>query len=208
MEISVVGRDITISDRLREHVEEKVTKFEQLGKQDSEVHVKFTKEGHTGHQTIRVEITVSGSGLLLRAESSGTDKFAVFDETYGKLLERLRRARDRRKTPKHGAKRPLSVAEATGVAPVIASDAIPAGEDQTVEEAAFDEGTPLDAEVYSPIEVRRKKFKAVKLTPEEAIDQMELVGHDFFIFIDQETGSPSAVYRRKGWSYGVITLEQ
>ena len=78
--------------------------------------------------------------------------------------------------------------------------------DQTVEEAAFSSEYSLDYEVSTPVEIRRKSFKAEKLTAEEAVDHMELVGHDFFVFVDRETGAPSAVYRRKGWTYGVIVL--
>lgn len=209
MEINVVGRNITVSDRLHDYVEEKVAKFTQLGEQVSDIEVKFSKEGHSGPHDIRVEITVVGKGPVLRAESAGADKFAAFDEAYGKLLERLRRARDRRKTPKHGNKRPLSVAEATGaVADETAGAPISTLEDRTVEEAAFDSEYSLENEVSSPIEIRRKNFKPAKLTAEEAVDHMEMVGHDFFVYVDKETLAPSAVYRRKGWSYGVIVLDQ
>ncbi|MDO4252686.1 MAG: ribosome-associated translation inhibitor RaiA [Rothia sp. (in: high G+C Gram-positive bacteria)] len=210
MEINVIGRNVKVTDRLREYVEEKVTKFEQLGRVD-DIEVKFSKDGHSGPNTMRVEITVSGRGPVLRAESVGEDKFAVFDETYGKLLERLRRARDRRKTSKAGDKRPQSVAEATGSLPII-DDQVAVTEihvdDVPVEEAAFSNEYSLDDELTSPIEIRRKSFPASELTAEEAVDHMELVGHDFFLYVDKETGSPSAVYRRKGWSYGVITLDR
>lgn len=209
MEINIVGRNITVSDRLRTYVEEKVAKFEQLGDRVNEIEVKFSLEGHAGPETIRVEITVDGRGPVLRAEATGSDKFAVFDETYGKLLERLRRARDRRKTPKHGSKRPVSVGEATGA--LVADTDLPlvtnTFEDQTVEEAAFDADIPLEDDISTPIEIRRKQFEPAELTAEEAVDHMELVGHDFFVYVDKETGAPSAVYRRKGWSYGVILLK-
>ena len=114
MEVNIYGRNIKISDRLREYVEEKVEKFEQLGDNVSDIDVKVTKDGHLGGESIRVEITVVGRGPVLRAEAQGHDKFAVFDETYGKLLERLRRARDRSKLRKHGGKHPVYVADATG----------------------------------------------------------------------------------------------
>ena len=59
---------------------------------------------------------------------------------------------------------------------------------------------------YTPIVIRSKEFPAERLAVEEAVDQMELVGHDFFLFIDSSTDKPSVVYRRKGWNYGVISL--
>ena len=210
MEVNIYGRNIKISDRLREYIEEKVEKFEQLGDNVSDIDVKVTKDGHLGGESIRVEITVVGRGPVLRAEAQGHDKFAVFDETYGKLLERLRRARDRRKLRKHGGKHPVSVADATGSLPTVTETIteilLP---DVPVEEAAFDnsEVTLVD-EAASPIEIRHKSFVGEKLTPAEAVDRMELVGHDFYLYIDKETGAPAAAYRRKGWSYGIITLTE
>lgn len=212
MELNVQGRNVRISERLQDYVESKVTKFEALGDNVTDIEVKFTKEGQNGPQAIRVEITVIGRGPVLRAESSGEDKFAVFDETYGKLLERLRRARDRRKDRRAGGKHPVSVAEATGSIPVVAEGQTSANveiqvNDLPVEEAAFAGEYDLTDEISSPIEIRKKNFPADRLTAEEAVDRMELVGHDFFIYVDKESGAPSAVYRRKGWSYGVIALD-
>lgn len=212
MELNVQGRNVKISERLQEYVESRVVKFETLGDNVTDIEVKFTKEGHGGPRSIRVEITVIGRGPVLRAESEGEDKFAVFDETFGKLLERLRRARDRRKDRRVGGKHPVSVAEATGAIPVVAEGQTVATtdiqvDDVPVEEAAFAGEYNLTDDVSSPIEIRKKSFPADRLTSEEAVDRMELVGHDFFIYVDKETGAPSAVYRRKGWSYGVIALD-
>lgn len=209
MELKVYGRNVKVTERLEGYVAGKAEKFEQLGDHVSDIEIKFTKDGHTGPNTIRVEITVVGRGPVLRAESVGSDKYAVFDDTYGKLLERLRRARDRRKVQRHGGRSPISVSEATGALPVV-TDQTAVTEvhdiDVPVEEAAFDNEFALTDEVQSPIEIRRKSFPAEKLSPEEAVDRMELVGHDFYLFVDAETDTPSAVYRRKGWTYGVISL--
>ena len=209
MEVNIYGRNIKVSERLHDYVEDKVQKFEKLGDNVSDIDVKFTKEGHLGGNVIRVEITVIGRGPVLRAESQGPDKFAVFDETYGKLLERLRRARDRRKLRKHGGKHPVSVADATGSIPVVGKTAITEIllPDVPVEEAAFDTTeVTLSDEAASPLEIRHKSFPGERLSPAEAVDHMELVGHDFYLYIDKETGAPAAAYRRKGWSYGIITL--
>lgn len=211
MEIKVTGRNVKVGKRLQEYVESRVTKFKVLGDNVTDIEVKFTKESESGPAAIRVEITVIGRGPVLRAESTGQDKFAVFDETYGKLLERLRRARDRRKTRRAGGKNPVSVAEVTGSLPIVTAGVSLAEiypDDLTVEEAAFAGEYDLDDEVSSPLEIRKKSFPADRLTAEEAVDRMELVGHDFFVFVDRETGYPAAVYRRKGWSYGVILLEE
>ena len=209
MEVNIYGRNIKVTERLEEYVSDKVQKFAQLGDNVKDIDVKFSKDGHLGGESIRVEITVVGTGPVLRSEAQGHDKFAVFDETYGKLLERLRRARDRRKLHKRGGKHPVSVADATGSIPVV-TEAITEIllPDVPVEEAAFDNSeVTLADEAASPIEIRHKSFKGERLTPAEAVDRMELVGHDFYLYIDRETGAPAAAYRRKGWSYGIITLD-
>lgn len=213
MELTVYGRNVKIPERMREYVEEKVEKFEKLNDRVESIDVKVAKVG-SGPQSITVEITVHGPGPVLRAEATGADKFAVFDDAYGKLLERLRRARDRRKI-RRGHARPQSVSEATGALPVVeagqqqARIELPAeegsAEEVPVEEAAFDQDYPLTAEI-SPVQIRRKTFPAEQLSVDQAVDRMELVGHDFYLFIDEELGRPAAVYRRKGWTYGVITL--
>ena len=209
MEVNIYGRNIKVSERLHDYVEDKVQKFGKLGDNVSDIDVKFTKDGHLGGNVIRVEITVIGRGPVLRAESQGPDKFAVFDETYGKLLERLRRARDRRKLRKHGGKHPVSVADATGSIPVVGKTAITEIllPDVPVEEAAFDTTeVTLSDEAASPLEIRHKSF------PGERLSRRRLwiiwIGgvHDFYLYIDKETGAPAAAYRRKGWSYGIITL--
>ena len=61
---------------------------------------------------------------------------------------------------------------------------------------------------WSPVVIRQKVFPSTRMTQEDAVDHMELVGHDFFLFIDATTDRPSVVYRRNGWNYGVIGLEE
>ncbi len=65
-----------------------------------------------------------------------------------------------------------------------------------------------DAEVYSPVVIRHKVFAEAPMTVDDALYRMELVGHDFYLFVDAETRRPSVVYRRKGWDYGVIGIDQ
>ena len=106
MELNILGRNVTLPDRFKEYVEEKSERFQQLGDKVQSIEVKVTKDnGASGHQGMRVEITVVGRGPLVRAESRNDDKFAAFDEAYAKLVERLRRARDRRLLRTPGAHR-------------------------------------------------------------------------------------------------------
>ncbi|MDN5604745.1 ribosome-associated translation inhibitor RaiA [Rothia sp. HC945] len=212
MELNVYGRNVKVPDRFREYAEEKVEKFEKLNERVDVIDIKVSKVGN-GPQAMTVEITVQGKGPVLRAEAQGSDKFAVFEDAYSKLLERLRRARDRRKIHR-GHHRPVSVSEATGSIPVIDGSS---GGEVPIEEIVLEknsdngEGDAFDAEYpltddVPPVEIRRKTFPTEKITVDQAVDRMELVGHDFYLFVDAELDQPAAVYRRKGWTYGVIVL--
>jgi hypothetical protein len=73
----------------------------------------------------------------------------------------------------------------------------------------LDDGVTDDEQVVdgdTPVVIRRKVFAPEVMSAEDAVDQMELVGHDFFLFLDADSARPSVVYRRKGWNYGVISL--
>lgn len=208
MELIVQGRNVSVPERFKEYVAEKVVKFEELGDRVQRIEIKVVKDNPTpGRDGMRVETTVIGRGPVLRAEARGDDKFAVFDEAYAKLIEQLRRARDRRKVH-WGNHRPTAVSEATAALPVLpvggtvyeTPEALAAAEDE-----AFDTEYALEDDV-PPVEIRRKRFPAERMTVDQAVDRMELVGHDFYLFLDEETGEPSVAYRRKGWEYGVIGL--
>lgn len=210
MEFMITGRNLSVSDRFREYAGEKLTKIEQLANKVQRVDVKVSKESkaRTADTPLTVELTVLGRGPVIRAEAAASDKFAAFDLAYGKLLERLRRAKDKKKVH-HGRHAPVAVNEATGsLIPVSSSEPIYA---QSVP-VAVEEKLPYEIENDipagdSPVLIRRKVFPATALSLDDAVDNMEMVGHDFYLFIDSATGIPSVVYRRKGWTYGVISLD-
>jgi ribosomal subunit interface protein len=213
MEISVTGRNLGITDRFRDYATEKVEKIAHLVEKALAFEVKVSrhneKNGATGDD--RVELTLIGPGPLVRAESDGTDKYAAFDLAFDKLVERIRRAKDRQKVH-HGKRRPVSLREAsaTGFSVVDLTPAAPevlekvrTGSISVIEsESEFD-----DEAEWSPVVIRKKVFAAMPMTVDDALYHMELVGHDFYLFIDAGTDRPSVVYRRKGWDYGVIGLE-
>lgn len=208
MELTIQGRNVTISDRFREYVETKVTRFEELGDKVQRIEIKVLKENpQPGHDGMRVEATVIGRGPVVRAEARGDDKQAAFDSAYAKLIEQLRRARDRRKIHR-GNHRPSAVHEATAALPVLPISDRPYASPEELsaaESEAFDTEYALSEDV-PPVEIRRKSFPAERMSADQAIDRMELVGHDFFLYIDSATDEPSVAYRRKGWEYGVISL--
>ncbi|MCC6270966.1 MAG: ribosome-associated translation inhibitor RaiA [Microbacteriaceae bacterium] len=212
MEVSINGLGLGITDRFRDYALEKSEKVSHLADKAQAFEVKVSrhneKNGSTGDD--RVELTLIGPGPLVRAEADGTDKYAAFDLALDKLMERLRRAKDRTKLHKSGKRRPVSLREASAdgfkvvdITPVdsevldrVATGSIPLVVEQ---EAAEEE--------WSPVVIRKKVFPATPMTVDDALYRMELVGHDFYLFIDAETDRPSVVYRRKGWDYGVIGLD-
>jgi len=200
VDIVVTGRHAQISDRFREHLDEKLSKVPQLLPKVSRVDVVVT-HGPTARNSESVEITCHAKGPVIRAEACTDDKYAALDAALDKLLERLRRANDRRKVSRTGRRVPESVALATGrFASVVDLDGAGSG-------LTNDEDAAFGAMGDSPIEVREKVHASAPMTLEEALNQMELVGHDFFLFHDSDTDQPSVVYRRRGWSYGVIHLK-
>lgn len=212
MDIVVNGRQLTISDSFRAHIEDKIAKVEQLAPraQRVEVHVAHEKNSRQPETSERVELTVVAKGPAIRAEAMASDKYAALDLAWAKLVERLRRARDRHKVPRAGHHRKESTAEVLAKMPV-ADSLVPeegAAIDPNESENNDKTNGRIKAEGDSPVVLREKTFNAAPIGIEEALNRMELVGHDFYLFIDEESSKPSVVYRRKGWSYGVITLDQ
>jgi len=224
MDITVIGRNCGITDRFRAHVDEKAEKIGQLADRADMFEVRLCRHhektnGNAGDD--RVELTLIGPGPIIRAEAGAPDKYAAFDLAFSKLLERLRRARDRRKVHR-GQHRPPTV-RAVDHDDFRLADVVPADADTLrridpktgvlntvpngVAADAGNEDEPLGYEGYSPVVIRRKTFSSLPMTVDDALYYMELVGHDFYLFKDAETGRPSVVYRRKGWDYGVIGLD-
>jgi ribosomal subunit interface protein len=199
VEIVVTARHTDVSDRFRRHLEEKLAKVEQLAPRAQRVDVEVSHESNPrqSHTSERVEITVRDKGPVIRAEACAEDPYAALDLAQEKLLERLRRARDRRKVH-HGRHNPTSVREATRDLPPPGLDGA-ASPDGAQAQGVGDLGD-------SPVVIREKTHTTTPMSLGDALYEMELVGHDFFLYVDVESRCPSVVYRRKGWSYGVIRL--
>ena len=211
MDITLIGRNVGITDRFRSYVEEKSEKVEHLADRALALEVRLCRHHETNGTAgeDRVEMTLIGPGPVVRAEASGIDKFVAFDVALNKLMERIRRAKDRKKVHRGHGHRLESLRDASarefaehGVVPADADLLRPVAQGGAQEASLNQEEEPT-----SPVVIRRKQFPAEALTVEDAVDRMELVGHDFFLFIDVATGEPSVVYRRVGWNYGVIALE-
>jgi ribosomal subunit interface protein len=208
METSIVGVGVGITDRFRTVVEEKATRIEHLAPRAQRMDVKVTHRAyHNGRmEDETVELTVNGRGPVIRAEATDGDKFTALDLAVDKLSEQLRRAKDKRVDARNhprGAKYEKESGELQGIDVQPASaevlHAVATGEIPIVTGNEAEDG-------YTPVVIRTKEFEPEWMSVEEAVDRMELVGHDFFLFIDVSTDHPSVVYRRKGWDYGVIAL--
>ncbi len=211
MEITITGRNLGVTDRFREYATEKAEKVEHLADKAIAFEVKVTRHHETRGSSgdDRVELTLIGPGPLVRAEAEGSDKYVALDLAMAKLIERIRQSKDRRKVHR-GKHRPVSLREASADGFSVV-DITPASPD--VLDAVATGEIPVQSdedneENYSPVVIRQKLFPTSLMTLSDAVDHMELVGHDFFLFIDAETDRPSVVYRRKGWDYGVISLEE
>ncbi|WP_298037758.1 ribosome hibernation-promoting factor, HPF/YfiA family [uncultured Microbacterium sp.] len=207
METSIVGVGVGITDRFRTVVEEKIARVQQLAPKAQRIDVKVTHRAYRGGRVPdeTVEITLVGKGPVIRAEAVDGDKFVALDLAIDKLAGQLRRAKEKRID---GRQHPRGAHLDKGSGSLAGIDVQPASVD--VLEAVATGAVPVQAEeeeeVYSPVVIRTKEFDAEWMTVEEAVDRMELVGHDFFLFIDARSDRPSVVYRRKGWDYGVIAL--
>ena len=142
---------------------------------------------------------------MIRAESAAGDKYSAFDMGYGRILERVRRLKVSKKYIRDAASPSLHEAAAKDFQNI---DITPASA-ETIEAVAAGE-SPVnhadESDQYNPVVIRTKEFAGERMTVDQAVDRMELVGHDFFLFIDAENDRSSVVYRRKGWNYGVISL--
>ncbi|MCT2586259.1 ribosome hibernation-promoting factor, HPF/YfiA family [Actinophytocola gossypii] len=221
MDIVVKGRNVEVPDHYRAHVEEKLARLERYDRKVIRYDVELFHEPNRrqAKNCQRVEITGMGRGPAVRAEACAGDFYAALDAAVTKLENRLRRLHDRRRVH-YGRRSPSSVAEATAT-PLADGNGVSGTNGRRAQTAVL----PAPAEEYlgtgSVPEprwdgadddnlpgrvVREKEHSAHPMTVDQALYQMELVGHDFYLFNDAASGQPSVVYRRRGFDYGVIRL--
>lgn len=206
MDIVVKGRNVEVPDHFREHVTEKLAPSERLDSRviRLDVEIAHEKNPRQSGSCQRVEITCYSKGPVVRAEACAVDFYAALDAATLKLEARLRKAHDRRRVH-HGRHTPPSVAEATAG---LSADR-PVARNGRDAESAYESVAVLDAQPADDTElliVRDKTHTATPMATAEALHEMELVGHDFFLFHDADIGLPSVVYRRHGYDYGVLRL--
>jgi ribosomal subunit interface protein len=204
MDVVVKGRHCEISDSFRDHVEEKLSRLEKHDQRVIRLEVEVDMERNPRQQgrAVRVELTASSKGPVIRAEACADDKRAALDVAVDKMAAQMRRASDRRRVH-HGRHTPVSVAQAlAGIDQSLNGTARTSDEDDAERRVG-----PLSVQGEGPLVVREKTHTAKPMDLSQALYEMELVGHDFFLFFDQDSGRPSVVYRRRGYDYGVIGLD-
>lgn len=197
MDIVVTGRHCNLSPELKETVAERLETVEKLRDRVIRSEVEFHAREATKdpEDAVVVQITLRSKGPVVRAEGRSSDKMLAFEAALDRLKAQLRKAADRRKN--HRGLR-------TAIGDIAPIPSMPESQDD--EAVPEQEVAGLVVTGDGPLVVREKEFDAVPLTLAQALDEMELVGHDFFLYEDAETGRPSVVYRRKAYNYGVIHL--
>ena len=201
MEVVVTGRHCEVSDRFREHVSEKLTRLEKHDHRIMrvQVEVELEKNPRQHDRATKVELTAFSKGPVIRAEAAAEDKMGALDLALDKMQSQMRRAADRRRVHK-GRNDHLSVGEAVAALPEPVDSEV---EDEVIERKVG----PITVTGDGPLVVREKSHTAAPMTLDQALYEMELVGHDFYLFVDKEKERPAVVYRRRGYDYGVISLE-
>ena len=199
-EVVVKGRNVEVPDHFRIYVSDKLSRLERL---DRTIYLFDVELDHERNRRQRkncqhVEITARGRGPVVRGEACADSFYAALESAVCKLENRLRRSKDRRKIH-YGDKTPVSLAEATAIGPL--PDALNGNGSESPQ---FD-GAVVDDHEPGRI-VRTKEHPATPMTIDDALSQMELVGHDFFLFHDKESDKPCVVYRRHAYDYGLIRL--
>jgi ribosomal subunit interface protein len=225
VDIVVKGRNVTVPDHYRQHVAEKLHKVERYDGKIIRVDVELFHERNPRQSgnCQRVEITCASRGPVVRAEACSGDFYSALDLAITKLDSRLRRYADRRRVHR-GRRAPVSVAAATSGLEVASEDLVTAT--MATQNAAAESpngGPPAERATHRHLPyddadepgefddqpwhiVREKEHPTEPMTVDDALFQMEMVGHDFFLFLDKESGRPSVVYRRRAYDYGVIAL--
>jgi ribosomal subunit interface protein len=225
-----------MQERFRQHATAKLAKIEKLDSKAIRLDVQVSEEHNPRQSGTRerVELTVVSRGPAIRAEAAAEDRFAALDIALSRLESRLRRACDRRKGRKgvHAAVRlsdlPADALASEAERPAIrlgagggllaSNDAVAAlaamaaaadkadSAEQAGTETETEDLVQVDMQGEGPLVVREKFHTASPMAIEQALFEMELVGHDFFLFMDAASGIPSVVYRRRGYQYGVLRL--
>lgn len=208
MEIVVKGRNVEVPDHYRVHVAEKLQKVERYDQKLIRIDVELFHERNPrqNDHCQRVEITCFSRGPIVRAAATAGDFYTALDLAISKLDGQLRKVADRRRVHR-GRHAPMSVAEATAKLALFDRPQPETMVTQTANGSSGPVSVLAEQDEDQPWHiVREKEFSGEPMTVDDALYQMELVGHDFYLFHDKDSGRPCVVYRRKAYDYGLLTL--
>jgi ribosomal subunit interface protein len=196
MDVVVTGRHCELSERFRDHVADKLGRLEKHDHRIMRVQVEVENERNPrqADRAVRIELTAYSKGPVIRAEAAAVDKMGALDLAVDKMAAQMRRANDR-KTRSHRNR------------PSVGDLPAAVGAEDLLEHVTERQAGPIAVTGDGPLVVREKSHTAQPMSLDQALYEMELVGHDFYLYVDQDSDRPSVVYRRRGYDYGVISLE-
>lgn len=206
-QVTITGRNVEVPEHFAERVNTKLAKIEKLDPTLTFFHVELQHENNPsrGDRTERVQITATGKGHLARAEAKEDSFYAALEVALAKMERSLRKVKVRREKAKSGHRAP----KGTGViAAELEADAKAEREAAEAAQGRYDVDPYADQveDVVPGRVVRTKEHSSIPMSVDDALSEMELVGHDFYLFIEEETNRPSVVYRRHAFDYGLIAL--
>lgn len=203
VKVTITGRNVEVPDHFAERVNAKLAKIARLDPTLTFFHVELQHERNPrrADESDRIQITATGKGHIARAEAKEDSFYAALETALSRMERSLRKVKARRSISLSGHRAPISTGEATASLVKEAEVAQP--------ESPYDVDPYADQveDVMPGQVVRTKEHPATPISVDEALSEMELVGHDFFLFIDEENNQPSVVYRRHAFDYGLITLK-
>jgi len=193
MQLSIAGKNLEITDSLRKYVEKKIGRLDRYLPSIQEARVELSVENTRAAKDRQIaQITLRAKQTVLRAEESSADMFASIDAVFDKMQRQIDRFKGKR-----WSKRAASEG----------GEALPAGAGVTMaaeQESALYLEEPGEG---GPTISRVKRFAMVPMDEEEAVEQMELLGHDFYVFFNVNQSQINVVYRRRSGDYGLIQPE-
>ena len=202
-QVTITGRNVEVPEHFQDRVPEKLAKIERLDPTLTFFHVELQHEPNPRRESEaeRLQITATGKGHIARAEAKEDSFYAALETALGKMERSLRKVKVRRENVKSGHRAQKGTGEIAAELVAEAEAAKPAKEERYIDPYAETVEDVRPGQV-----VRFKEHPATPMSVDDALSEMELVGHDFYLFINEENNKPSVVYRRHAFDYGLISL--
>jgi putative sigma-54 modulation protein len=198
MELSIRTVDIALNDDLRSHAQRRADKLDRFLDRVTDAQVELRRRPQrSGGDVTRVQVTIHAGRSLLRAEEENYDARKAIDGAFNRLLHQVQRFHDRRTERKSSP--PHRTTAFDGLRPLEPEEVEEIGDGSIEEDELVRRERPGIA--------RTKRFSLKPMRPDEAVDQMELLGHTFFLFLNADEGQMNVVYRRRDGSYGLLAPE-